>query len=203
MPATAVHQPVHRGRTRVSTHTSSIKLIADLSEFEVSECSSLTLPRGEMRASLLRVRGYMRPEVRNYWCLRALTTDSVILLRDREHTLVAWALIKCANPHVRPTAYLFVAAPHRRRGLGSRLLCEVQEHWPNAEFCPWDKVSCFFFEAHIERVPTALSEIEKWRQKQSAIDAAGGGRIDSYGCRVPITHIENEQTRLKSSQLLS
>jgi GNAT superfamily N-acetyltransferase len=119
--------------------------VAALSVAEVAECEHLTLAHSLMRPALQRIRGNMRPHVRNLWMLRTLETESVVLLR-RGRILVAWALVQCVNPRLPPTTYMFVHPQYRRRGLGSRLMRESRRNWPQTRFCPWDEQSALFFE---------------------------------------------------------
>jgi len=123
-----------------------VKLVRDLSEREVRDCCALTLPRGSMRPALQNIRRSMQPHVRNVWMLRALETETVIMIR-RQRRLIAWALIQCVrHPRVPAKLFMYVDPAFRRQGLGSRLLAFTQERWENISVFPWDDISLDFYE---------------------------------------------------------
>jgi len=99
-----------------------------------------------MRPTLLRIRDAMGPHVRNRWMLRALETETVIMIR-RQRRLIAWALIQCVrHPRVPAKLYMYVAPACRRQGLGGRLLAITQERWAHLSVFPWDDISLDFYE---------------------------------------------------------
>jgi GNAT superfamily N-acetyltransferase len=147
-----------------------VKLVSTLTEDEVRECLALTLPHGSMRSSLLHSRANISPRLRQAQRVRDRDHTTAILVRAPKGALVAWSLIKYSSFYREPTSYMFVSSRYRRRGLGSRMVAEINVRWPGARFCPWDNRSACFFENY-RQLPYCY-EGERFMSSRAAVTVA-------------------------------
>jgi GNAT superfamily N-acetyltransferase len=131
------------------SHALLVKFVSELTEQEVSECLRKSMLLGSMRSQLLSVRAHMlvTGRARSPQIKKALANDSVIMVRDLNGQLLAWALI--SNYTGWPAiASFYVTRKYRRHGYGTLMLKEACQRWPRAQVHPWDEHSYAFFQSH-------------------------------------------------------
>ena len=121
------------------------KLVVNLTKDEYQQCYRLNFgPGGSMMYDL----SYHKNDV-------PYSKARVIRICDDEGKLLAWALLQPREINDLKKGYLvyfYTRATHRRRGLGKRLMRQVQKYDPKPEVCPHDSRSGGFFRNYVGRI---------------------------------------------------